>query len=169
MRCRFTFKETVKRVKQQINALLLSQDHFWKRSKWTYQHRVWLRSITLSTGHLQLVLQELMAHLDYLESRLHYLEEQIAQLADSEIYAPSVKRLCALRGIGTLTAMVLIVEITDFRRFSSPRALMAFLGLIPGEDSSAGHRKPGSITKAGNRRCRTCWWRQHSTMPENRV
>jgi len=155
VRCRFAFKETIKRVKQQINALLLSQDHYWKRSKWTYQHRVWLRSITLSTGHLQLVLQELMAHLDYLESRLHYLEEQIAQLAGSEIYAPSVKKLCALRGIGTLTAMVLIVEVTDFRRFSSPRALMAFLGLIPGEDSSAGRHAPGAITKTGNRRCRT--------------
>lgn len=155
VRCRFAFKETIKRVKQQINALLLSQDHFWKRSTWTYQHRQWLRSITLSTAHLQLVQQELMAHLDYLESRLHYLEEQIAQLAGSEIYAPSVKKLRALRGIGTLTAMVLIAEITDFRRFSSPRALMAFLGLIPGEDSSAGRRTPGAITKTGNRRCRT--------------
>jgi transposase len=133
----------------------LSQDHFWKRSKWTYHHRLWLRSITLPTSHLQLVLQELLAHLDYLESRLHYLEEQIKQLADSEVYAPSVKKLSVLRGIGTLTAMVLIAEITDFRRFSSPRALMAFLGLIPGEDSSDGRRKPGSITKAGNRRCRT--------------
>ena len=72
-----------------------------------------------------------MAHLDYPQSRLHYLEEQIAQLAGSEIYAPSVKKLRALRGIGTLTAMVLIAEITDFRRFSSPRALMAFLGSHP--------------------------------------
>ena len=58
-------------------------------------------------------------------------------------------------GIGTLTAMVLISEITDFRRFPNPGALMAFLGLIPGEDSSADTRKNVGITKAGNRRCRT--------------
>jgi transposase len=155
VRCRFAFKEAVKRVKQQINALLLSQDHFWKRSKWTYHHRLWLRAITLPSSHLQLVLQEFLAHLDYLESRLHYLEQQIEQLASAAIYAPSVNKLRALRGIGTLTAMVLIAEITDFRRFASPRALMAFIGLIPGEDSSDGRRKPGSITKSGNRRCRT--------------
>lgn len=155
VRCRFAFKEAVKRVKQQINALLLSQDHFWKRSKWTYHHRLWLRAITLPSSHLQLVLQEFLAHLDYLESRLHYLEQQIEQLASAAIYAPRVNKLRALRGIGTLTAMVLIAEITDFRRFASPRALMAFIGLIPGEDSSDGRRKPGSITKSGNRRCRT--------------
>jgi transposase len=51
--------------------------------------------------------------------------------------------------------MVLMGEITDFRRFSNPRALMAFLGLIPSENSSGDKQKGGSITKAGNHRCRT--------------
>jgi len=60
-----------------------------------------------------------------------------------------------LKGIQTLTAMLLIAEITDFRRFPNPRALMAFLGLIPSEDSSGDKRKDGAITKAGNHRCRT--------------
>jgi len=32
---------------------------------------------------------------------------------------------------------------------------MAFLGLIPSEDSSGDKRKGGAITKAGNHRCRT--------------
>ena len=51
--------------------------------------------------------------------------------------------------------MLLIAEITDFRRFASPGALMAFLGLIPSENSSGATQKGGSITKAGNPRCRT--------------
>jgi len=46
--------------------------------------------------------------------------------------------------------MLLIAEITDFRRFASPGALMAFLGLIPSEDSSGDKQKGDSITKAGN-------------------
>lgn len=155
IRCRFAFKDDVKRVKKQINSLLLSQGHFWQRSKWTHHHRIWLRSLKFSTEHVQLVFQEHLAHLDYLESRLAYLNSEIEQIAATEIYAASVQKLRCLRGIDTLTAMVLVAEITDFRRFASPRALMAFLGLIPSEQSSDERRKGGGITKAGNYRCRT--------------
>jgi hypothetical protein len=51
-------------------------------------------------------------------------------------------------------AQLLIAEITDFRRFPNARSLMAFLGLIPSEDSSGNKIRPGSITKAGNSRVR---------------
>lgn len=154
IRCRGQFKESEKRVKQQINALLLTRDFRWAHSTWTKAHRDWLSQLTMPDHYVQQVLNELLGHLDYLESRLRYLNEQIEQIATSEIYAPSVKKLKAFKGIGTLTAMVLIAEITDFRRFPNPRALMAFLGLIPSENSSGDKRKDGSITKTGNCRCR---------------
>jgi len=76
------------------------------------------------------------------------------KIAATEIYAPSVKKLRAFKGIGTLTAMLIISEITDFRRFPTPRALMAFLGLIPSENSSGETQRGGPITKTGNSRCR---------------
>ena len=155
IRCRLSFKEAVKKVKQQINSCLLGQDQHWKHSKWTHQHRKWLWELRMPKPYLQQVLEEHLAHLDYLETRLGYLDEQIEQIASRAPYAPAVKKLRALKGIQTLTAMVLIAEITDFRRFANPRALMAFLGLIPSEDSSGDKRKDGSITKAGNWRCRT--------------
>lgn len=155
IRCRLALKESAKTAKQQINSLLLSQGCRWKKSKWTQAHRRWLSQIEMPNIYIQQVLDEYVGHLEYLESRLQNIEQQIEQLANSETYAPSVKQLRALKGIGTLTAMVLISEITDFRRFPNPGALMAFLGLIPGEDSSADTRKNVGITKAGNRRCRT--------------
>ena len=155
MRCRLALKESEKRVKQQINSFVLSQDYHWKKSRWTTQHRLWLAGLTFPHEQLRLVLQEFMGMLAYIESRLQYLDQQIEQLAHSDIYAPSVKRLRALKGIGTLTAMVLITEITDFRRFPSPRALMAFLGLVPGEQTSDQRTIPVAITKTGNHRCRT--------------
>jgi transposase len=90
-----------------------------------------------------------------METRLKHLESQIEEIARSQIYSASVKKLRAFKGIGTLAAMILISEITDFRRFATPRALMAFLGLIPSENSSGDKQRGGSITKAGNCRCRT--------------
>ena len=155
IRCRMSFKNNVKRAKLQINSLLMNWDIHWSRSKWTLAHRKWLSEVQLPDIYLQEVLQEHLGHLHYLETRLGYLDKVIENIAETPIYAPSVKKLRAFKGIGTLSAMLLIAEITDFRRFASPRALMAFLGLIPSENSSGDKRVDGSITKAGNRRCRT--------------
>ena len=155
IRCRLSLKEAAKRTKQQINTFVLAQDYRWHRSKWTKAHRWWLRHLEMADEHLQTVLDEHLGHLAYLESRIQHLDDKIEQIAQSDIYAASVKKLRAFKGIGTLSAMLLIAEITDFRRFPSPGALMAFLGLIPSENSSGAKQKGGSITKAGNKRCRT--------------
>lgn len=156
VRCRFALKEAAKRAKHQINTFVLAQGHHWSKSKWGSQHRSWLTKIGgLLDSHLQIVLDEHLGHLNYLESRIERLEQEIEQIAQSDIYAPSVKKLCAFKGIAPLSAMLLISEITDFRRFGSPGALMGFLGLVPSEDTSGDNQKGGSITKAGNPRCRT--------------
>jgi transposase len=154
VRCRTRFKEDEKAVKQQINSLLLSQGFRWSKSKWTDKHLQWISKLEISNKHVKIVLEEHLNHLAYIQSRRHYLEEQIEKLARSETYAESVKKLRAFKGIATIGAMVLICELTDFRRFPNPGALMAFLGLIPSENSSGDSRKGGGITKAGNHRCR---------------
>jgi len=56
----------------------------------------------------------------------------------------------ACKGFQEVAAMTVISELGDLRRFSHPRKLMAFLGLVPGEHSSGGKRNQGSITKCGN-------------------
>jgi transposase len=54
----------------------------------------------------------------------------------------------------TWIRQVLATELGDVRRFESPRQLMAYVGLVPGEHSSGDRRRLGSITKAGNARVR---------------
>jgi transposase len=46
--------------------------------------------------------------------------------------------------------MIIATELYGFARFTSPRGLMAFLGLVPSEHSSSDSRRLGAITKAGN-------------------
>lgn len=154
IRARIAFKQDEKRVKQRINSFLLSRDIHWAHSKWTKRHRDWLCNLHMPDRYLQEVLNEHLGHLDYLDSRLRYLDAQIEEIARSDIYATSVKKLRAFKGIGMITAMILIAEITDFRRFPNPKSLMAFLGLIPSEDSSGDKQKGQGITRAGNARCR---------------
>ena len=83
--------------------------------------------------------------------QIQALEAQIEQLAQT---AEAVAILRAFRGIDTLTAMTLVLEIGDIRRFDSPRQLMAYLGLVPSEHSSGQQVYGGSITKAGNTHAR---------------
>ena len=58
--------------------------------------------------------------------------------------------LQALRGVKFLTAVGLVAELGDLRRFHHPRELMAYLGLVPSEHSSGPSVRRGAITKAGN-------------------
>ena len=154
IRCRMSFKNSEKRTKNQINSLLLAQGISWGSKKWNNKHRIWLNKLLMPEKYLQATLEEYLGHLSYLETRVKALDDQIEEIAKTDIYAPSVIKLRAFRGIGTLTAMLLIAEITDFRRFPDARALMAFLGLIPSENTSGEKHRGGAITKAGNSRIR---------------
>ena len=55
IRCRQSLKEAEKRVKNQINSLLLSQGLHWQKSKWTLRHRQWLATLHLPHTYLQQV------------------------------------------------------------------------------------------------------------------
>ena len=154
IRCRLTFKDLEKRTKIQINSLLHTQGLHWPHKKWNSRHLAWLSKLQLSQRHLQTIFEEQLGLMGYIQSRLKFLDDQIEEIARSDIYAQSVKKLRSFKGIGTLTAMILIAEITDFRRFPSARALMAYLGLIPSENSSSEKHRTGSITKTGNSRAR---------------
>lgn len=59
------------------------------------------------------------------------------------------------KGVGALAAMLLIAKITDFRRFASSGAFMAFLGIKPSENSTGDKRRGGPITRTGNPGCQT--------------
>jgi hypothetical protein len=78
------------------------------------------------------------------------LDRQLERIARQEPYRDRVAKLSCLRGVSTLSALALVAEIGDFRRFDSPRQLMAFVGLVPSEYSSGGKEKRGGITKTGN-------------------
>ena len=64
--------------------------------------------------------------------------------------APVVAALQTMRGMALVNAATLIAELGDLSRFTNPRQLMAYLGLVPSEHSSGASVKRGGITKAGN-------------------
>ena len=83
------------------------------------------------------------------KGRRDALHQAIAELAATPPYVDVVERLVCLRGVSTLTAFALTVELGDWNRFR-PQSLGPFLGLTPSEYSSGERRRQGAITKAGN-------------------
>ena len=117
----------------------------------------WIRqvlqpSVLAEEDHV--VLAEYVALLEYKLGRRDELDRRIEALALTPRYKPVVDRILCFRGFKTQAAMVLATELGDLRRFESPRQLMAYLGLVPGEHSSGDRRRQGAITKAGNARVR---------------
>lgn len=64
--------------------------------------------------------------------------------------AEDVKNLSCLLGIKTIGALSVLVETGDFTRFPTAQKYASFLGLVPGEHSSAEDVNHLGITKAGN-------------------
>ena len=82
--------------------------------------------------------------------RVQRLTRQIQELVQHWQLAPLVKALQALRGVSLIVAATTAAEIGDLTRFDSAKQLMAYLGLVPSEQSSGGSIKRGGITKTGN-------------------
>jgi transposase len=136
------------------------------RKSWTKAHRAWVAAQRLSDPLADEALEQMRVHLDSLDAQIEALEHRLEEVARTEPWADPARWLRAFRGIATKTALGLIAEIGDFRRFQSPRELMSFLGLTPSEYSSGEQRHRGHITKSGNRHARrllieAAWHYQH--------
>ena len=86
--------------------------------------------------------------------RIDRLEAALVEIVPDWTMAPVVAAFQAMRGVRFITAVTLVVEAGDLRRFEHPRQLMAFLGLVPSERSTGETKRQGGITKTGNIRAR---------------
>jgi len=114
----------------------------------------YLRALEMPNQSHSLVLEEYMQAIDAGFERVARLEDHLKRILPDWEWEPIVRALMACKGFQEVAAMTVISELGDLRRFSHPRNLMAFLGLVPGEHSSGSKRRQGSITKCGNAHAR---------------
>ena len=123
-------------------------------SRWGERHRSWLAKVDLGQRGAQATMIDYIGAIDALELRRGALETAIATLVPETPCAEAVARLRCLRGIDTLSAVGLAVEVGDFARFERAGQLMSCLGLVPSEHSTGESRRQGHITKTGSRHAR---------------
>lgn len=106
-------------------------------------------------GELLFSIQMLLQMLCDLRKVKANLVNRLRALAKTELYAKNVDLVRSVPGMGALTAIRLVLEWGDMRRFQRKESFVAFLGLDPSDYSTGGTLRLGHITKQGSRRVRS--------------
>ena len=151
LRMRDDHRLALKRVKQQILSFCLRHNYRFNgtNNHWTQAHLAWLRSLK-PDGLYEETLKEYLLTYDTLSDKLDRLDKRIEELAAGEAYRENVRKLSCFIGVKTITALAVLTEVGDFQRFPTAQHFASYIGLTPGEDSSADDQNRLPITKAGN-------------------
>jgi transposase len=139
-------------ARHRVSKMLLRHGRVYpKATTWTAEHRRWLSAQQFEEPASSLVFADLIAAVDGLTSRKQAIALKLSDLATDERWWPTVARLRAFRGIDTLTALSIHLELgADWQRFETAPALSAWLGLTPSLNQSGEASRQGSITKTGS-------------------
>ena len=154
VRAREDARGDLMRARHRTSKLLLRQGIVWSGgTAWTAAHHDWLRRQRFPQPALSVAYDSALETVLLTADRRDRLDTAILEAAADPAWLAMTARLSCLRGVSTLTAFGLAVEIGDWSRFTGSN-IGAFLGLVPTEDSSGGSRSQGSITKTGNTHAR---------------
>ncbi|MCA0016640.1 IS110 family transposase, partial [Mesorhizobium sp. B294B1A1] len=155
VRARAAAVETLRVHRQQVSAFMLKHGRAYPRTKnWTMRYLRWLQEQRFDYPAHQIALQEMVEAVRVSKERVERLDRVIEEFIPNWSLAPIVRALQTLRGVDLIVAVTFATEVGDVSRFESPRQLMGYLGLVPGERSTGETIRRGGITKAGNGRVR---------------
>ena len=143
-RAREQVRADLARVRHRVSKLLLRYGRVYDAGgTWTQAHRRWLSAQRFPESASELAYADYLAAVDGLVARRAALDERLSQIAREGECWPTVARLRCFRGIETLSAFALTLEVGDFTRFRRSVELAAWLGLVPSLASLGRDREAG--------------------------
>jgi len=134
------------RIMNQLQALAMNEGQRQKKKLWSEPGRAQLEKLPLAPWASRRR-QDLLELLD----RMNPTIEALTVAAEQEAKKwPEVLRLMTHPGVGSLTALAFVLIIGTPERFPCGKQIGSYVGLIPSEDSSAGHQRLGHVSKQGN-------------------
>jgi transposase len=152
VRARADAKADQLRAKHRLSKFLLRQGCRPPSGvrNWSQRYFQWLRQLEFEQLPDRVVFADYLAEVTAAGERIKRLEAALHQCAHSSSQVAVIRALEAFRGIGFLSAVTLVAEAGDLRRFRTAPQFMAYAGLVPSESSSGGKQQRGPITKTGN-------------------
>lgn len=140
-----------KRCKQRLKSFLLRNGYRYQgKANWCQAHMRYLRELALPDPAQKVVLEDYLQSIDAASERVARYESAMRELLEGWHLKPAVDALMAFKGFQIVAAMVAVSELGDIHRFDHPRKVMAYLGLVSTEHTSAGKRRQGGISRCGN-------------------
>jgi transposase len=156
VRAREQVRRDLMRARHRVSKLLLRHGRVYPASAgtWTQAHRRWLAGQRFEEADLNLVYLDALAAVDGLIARRDVLAERLSRIAQADDLWQTVRRLRAFRGVDTLTALGVHLELGEWQRFARASDVAAYLGLVPSRDQSGQHDTYGALTKTGSQYAR---------------
>lgn len=162
LRSRKFMVDSLSSIKKHINSMTRRLGWNYKQENggqknWTIAYVRWLKLKTAENKNLIVKdnLEILLRQYESCNERINEYNNAIEKMCEQPQYKNQVSALSSYRGIKTQTALVLITELGDIRRFKHPRELTSYAGLDIIERSSGGNERKFGISKDGNKFIRT--------------
>jgi transposase len=144
-----------RRSRHRLKGFLLRHGYRYQgKSAWSAAHERYLRELVLPHPAMKVILEEYLISVQLASERIARTEAAMSDLLGRWRLEPAVRALMAMKGFQTVAAMIVVSELGALDRFTHPRQMMAYLGLVPSEKSSSDRRRQGAITKCGNAHAR---------------
>ncbi|MEM2761175.1 MAG: IS110 family transposase, partial [Nitrososphaerales archaeon] len=137
--------------RNKVHAILSKYELDAPDDLFTKKGTEWLRSLTHTDAISWIDRMQLNALLDILESLDRQIAVFTAKIASISMDDERVKLLMTIPGVDYFTALTVVSEIADIKRFITPWKLVAYAGLAPSQRDSGDRRRRGRITKKGSR------------------
>jgi len=144
------------RTKNQLQSMALSCGVQKKRKLWTKAGRAELEQLPLLPYAAERR-KRLLEALDGLEAEVSELDRRVAEEARQR---PEAVRLMTHPGVGSVTALAMVLTLGPAERFESAKKVGSYFGLIPSEESSGGNSGWARSANRAVRFCAFCWWRR---------
>ena len=160
IRTRMYLQEKLRGLKKHILALCRRMNINFKQetgllSYWTLTHLKWLDVNIKKQNHvLKFNLCMLLKDYHNYNKTINLYDEEILKISLDDMYLEKVQSLICYRGLDTISAMSLVCELGDIKRFSHPKKLISYIGFDIREYSSGGRETKFGITKIGNKSMR---------------
>ena len=104
-------------------------------------------------GISRMLIKDTMDLLDHLETKVEAASQEVINKLQTK--SKDLAIVMSIPGIGFVSGSVILAEIGDYHDFKTPEQLAKWCGLSPGENESAGKKRPCGITKQGSKYLRT--------------
>lgn len=119
---------------------------------WTKSWFKWLKETKALADHSRWVMDNHLADLERVVAKIAETEKRMVVATKDDAV---VQKLCAIKGVGLVTAVVIRAEIGDFDRFANGKQLARYCAVTPKNASSGKRIADGGLIKAGSLVLRT--------------